>query len=143
MILNIESVANATVDQVEMVYAAAGLVRTVTLKPSFKKLLLLHPMAEMNGKTAEEIYAELMTAELNVKVVIYDRWWSRVIGWVTGRNADTIHINRKYMKSVESVASNLLHESSHILGFTHRMKPWKNTVPYALNEIFQACLGAL
>lgn len=80
----------------------------------------------------------LMRADKLVRVSRYYKWWSRVVGYVSGAK-DRINVNGKFFDSNTAVeaASNLLHEYAHIQGFSHYQKPWTYTVPYQMNRILE------
>lgn len=102
--------------------------------------------ASNNKLTNEEIYARFMEGrenlqqntphEMNFYLKLYNKPWSRVIGW-TNQNINTIHINWKYFKgnSINSVAANLAHEWVHKIGFGHKSAKEHDSVPYGIGYI--------
>ncbi len=104
--------------------------------------------ASNKGLTNEEIYQKFMEGretlqqntpgEMNFFLKLYNRPWSRVIGYTTG-DTNVININWKYFKNYKpgDVASNLAHEWIHKIGFDHVSAKEYDSVPYAIGYIVQ------
>lgn len=77
---------------------------------------------------------------INLRLVMYSRWWSRVVGYVIDGDR-TIYTNRKFFPRNEwnavYFASNLLHEYTHLVGYSHRNAKDHTSVPYMMNSIFE------
>lgn len=102
----------------------------------FKTRVLARTFKETDGKTNQQVL-ETMLSDCTIRVSRYYRWWSKVVGWTSG--GGIIHVNGKFFDvgSATDCASNLLHETAHYLGFSHRVKPWGKTVPYSMNDILE------
>lgn len=102
--------------------------------------------ASNKGLSNEEIYQIFMDGreillpdtpgEMNLYLKLYHNRFSRVIGY-TSPKTNLIHINFKYFKnySPQDVASNLVHEWVHKLGFDHKSAKEHDSVPYAIGYI--------
>lgn len=111
----------------------------------FKAKLLAATLTETNGLTNQGVYDCIMAAdqlnptdkkgELDVQVLLYRKSWSKVVGY-TFVDSLSIWVNRKFFGGPCNIASNLVHESSHQLGFLHQGR-WSTTVPYTLNRIVE------
>jgi hypothetical protein len=93
---------------------------------------------EANGYTSAEIWELIRTAYLSPRVTFY--WRSR--GWAYTDDKNDINLNRKVwgQASVTRQASTILHESMHLLGFSH-FGVWATSVPYQMNAIYERCAG--
>lgn len=99
--------------------------------------------ASNKGLSNEEIYAIFMEGretlqpntpgEMNFYLNLYNKWWSRVIGYTDG-TTNVININWKFFKSnsVSDVAANLAHEWTHKIGFDHKSAKERDSAPYAI-----------
>lgn len=67
------------------------------------------------------------------------KWWSRVVGYVRGKSSNVIYANAKFWDVASSVrnASFLLHETSHLAGYSHSSASSRFSVPYGLNKCFE------
>lgn len=102
--------------------------------------------ASNNGKTNEEIYAIFMEGretlqpntpgEMNFFLNLYNKPWSKVIGYTTGK-INLININWKFFKgnTPDDVAANLAHEWTHKIGFDHKSAKEHDSAPYAIGYI--------
>lgn len=102
--------------------------------------------ASNNGLTNEEIYEIFMEGketlqmdtpgEMNFYLQLYNRPWSKVIGYTTP-TTNVININWKYFRNFEphEVASNLAHEWTHKIGFGHKSAKEHDSAPYAIGYI--------
>jgi hypothetical protein len=98
------------------------------------------------GLSNEQIYQMFMDGrevllpntpgEMNFFLKLYNRPWSRVIGY-TNPDTNLININWKYFKTYRpsDVAANLAHEWTHKIGFDHKSAKERNSVPYAIGYI--------
>ena len=89
---------------------------------------------EWNGKADHEI---------DLQVVRYNSWWSKVIGYIIPMKPE-IYVNGKFFDNngVEEVADNLCHEWSHTLGFRHSGEYIRESIPYYINIWFKVWLKA-
>ena len=113
---------------------------------NFKNTKGERSFASNRGFTNEEIYQQFMEGretlqpntpgEMNFYLKLYNRPWSRVIGY-TSPDTNTININWKYFKNYEpaEVASNLAHEWTHKIGYDHRSAKEHDSAPYAIGYI--------
>ncbi len=101
---------------------------------------------EANGHDYE-LFKELMLSgdcnfteadgETNILLIMYNRPWSKVVGYVYSNQSNLIHINRKYFGNPLKIASNLNHEALHLMGFSH-YGTHSTSVPYLIgNKLFQ------
>jgi hypothetical protein len=98
------------------------------------------------GLTNEEIYEQFMAGrelllpdsvgEMNFYLKLYNKRFSNVLGW-TDRKSHTIHINNKFFKNFKphQVASNLVHEWLHKLGYSHTTAKEHDSVPYGIGYL--------
>lgn len=96
--------------------------------------------------TNEQIYAQFMEGretlqpntpyEMNYYLSLYNKPWSRVIGYTDG-SINQININWKYFKgnAISDVAANLAHEWTHKIGFDHKSAAEHDSAPYAIGYI--------
>lgn len=104
--------------------------------------------ASNKGLTNEQIYQLFMEGretlqqntpgEMNYFLKLYNRPWSRVIGYTSG-NTNLININWKFFKKYEpsDVAGNLAHEWIHKIGFDHKSAKEHDSAPYAIGYIVE------
>lgn len=102
--------------------------------------------ASNQGLTNEEIYKIFMEGretlqqdtpgEMNFYLKLYNRSWSRVIGY-TSPDTNVINLNWKFFKNFRphEVASNLAHEWTHKIGFGHKSAKEHDSAPYAIGYI--------
>ncbi|MGV8130669.1 MAG: hypothetical protein ACP5N7_01040 [Candidatus Pacearchaeota archaeon] len=81
--------------------------------------------------------------QMNIKLVMYYRWWSKVVGYVLDDD-NTIYINRKYFDSsmdgnigAVNFSSNILHEYMHLMGYSHKSSTDYGSVPYKMNSLYE------
>jgi hypothetical protein len=113
---------------------------------NFKNSLGERSYKSNKGFTNEEIYQIFMEGreilqpdtpmEMNFFLRLYNRPWSRVIGYTSG-STNVISINWKFFKNYQphQVASNLAHEWIHKLGFDHTSAREHDSAPYAIGYI--------
>jgi hypothetical protein len=87
----------------------------------------------MDGR---EVLLPNTPGEMNFYLRLYNRPWSRVIGY-TSPQSNIININWKFFKNYRpsDVAANLAHEWTHKIGFDHVSAKERNSVPYAIGYI--------
>lgn len=100
-----------------------------------------------NNLSNEEIYEKLMAGsellssdslgEMNFDLTWYNRFWSKVIAHTSPGRSNWINVNWKFYKNfdVEDMASNVLHEWIHLMGFYHDSARDHDSVPYAVGYI--------
>lgn len=131
-------------DRTRVSFAVQG-ANIILKSTQFLEAVLDAKLTETNGLTNNQVYSCIMRAdqlnpldkpdELDIQLTLYRKSFSRVVGY-TFSNQLTIWVNRKYFGSAKSIASNLVHEASHQLGFTHN-GVWATSVPYVLNRIIE------
>lgn len=99
------------------------------------------------GLTNEEIYLRLMNGkevldrntpgEMNLYIQQYNRWWSKVIGYTKIGTSKFMWVNWKFYKNfaASEMASNIVHEWIHLMGFYHDSASDHDSVPYAVGYI--------
>lgn len=102
--------------------------------------------ASNKGLSNEEVYEIFMEGretlqqetpgEMNFYLKMYNRTWSRVIGY-TSPETNVINTNWKFFKNFtpDSVAGNLAHEWVHKIGFDHLSAAEHDSAPYAIGEM--------
>lgn len=102
--------------------------------------------ASNKGLSNEEVYEQFMAGletlqpdtygEMNFFLRLYNRPWSRVIGY-TNPTTNVINVNWKFFKNYRphQVASNLAHEWVHKIGFDHKSAKEHDSAPYAIGYI--------
>jgi hypothetical protein len=110
--------------------------------------------ASNKGLSNEEIYQIFMDGretlqqetpgEMNFFLQLYNRPFSRVIGYTSGE-INTININWKFFKNFapNEVAGNLAHEWTHKIGFDHLSAQEHDSAPYAIGYIVDEMAGKL
>lgn len=113
---------------------------------NFKNTKGERSFASNKGMTNEEIYQTFMEGretlqpntpgEMNFYLRLYNRPWSKVIGYTTG-DTNLININWKFFKNYKpsDVAGNLAHEWTHKIGFDHKSAAEHDSAPYAIGYI--------
>lgn len=130
--------------------AAVCLLDTVLNSQMFRSEFLKEKLTENKGKTNAEIIDHLLSGDcqftdadgsIDLKLVMYYKRWSSVVGYFDGTPL-TIFINRKFFSSHIDIASNLLHEYFHLMGYSH-YKAFQTSVPYTANRVFERCVKAI
>lgn len=139
----------------EKILDALDLISKVFSSEEFKKRILSHRyrgrlrFLENNKKSNKQIYQSILAGAetlskiedntMDMHLVFYTDTSSRVIGY-TYPSSPKVWLNTKYFNKFDSlrVASNLVHEWMHKLGYGHDYE-WteerKYTVPYAVGRI--------
>lgn len=119
---------------------------------NFKNTKGQRSFASNNGKSNEEIYADFMEGretlqpntpnEMNFYLSLYNKWWSKVIGYTTP-TTNVININWKFFKNYKphEVAGNLSHEWVHKIGYDHLSASEHDSAPYAIGYIIEELAG--
>lgn len=148
--MQIDGFSGASLEKLEHAFGVLeAVVNTEEFKTrviNFKNSKGERAFASNTGKSNEEIYEFFMdgeetlqpntTGEINFFLKLYNRPFSKVIGWTNG-DINTIHINWKFFKNFkpQDVAGNLAHEWTHKLGFGHKSAKEHDSVPYAIGYI--------
>jgi hypothetical protein len=101
-------------------------------------------LVQTNGKTRAEVVKHLATATAFARVTMY--YTSKNVIGYRNKGSNLIHTNSKYHRAkgfgLCSKASNLFHEVSHVMGYTHdfeRTKRRPYSVPYTISAAVNAC----
>lgn len=101
------------------------------------------------GLSNEEVYLTLMEGrevldqdtpgEMNLYIKRYRPWWpwSKVIGYTKIGKSKYMYVNWRKYKYFDSIAmaSNIVHEWIHLMGFRHDSAKDHDSVPYAIGYI--------
>lgn len=147
---------NYTAKQKTNLKAAAKIIEAVMNSREYKELVLSHTnkkgakLFDSNrGLSNQQIYDKLFKGaeslipavdyEMDLTVTMYYSWYSKVVGWTNGKIM-TVHTNSKYHNKYTacSIASNLIHEWTHKMGFDHVSASSSYSVPYAHNSILRS-----
>lgn len=141
-ILDTSGFTKSDLDKIEL---ATVIIEVVVNSIIYRELFLVAKFTETNGKTNQEIFNELLSGDcqftdadgtIDLKLVMYYKRYSSVVGYFDG-TPFSIFINRKFFSTPLSIASNLLHEYLHIIGYSH-YGAFETSVPYlAGNTIFE------
>lgn len=100
-----------------------------------------------DGLSNEQVYLKLMEGkevldqttpgEMNLYIQQYNRWWSKVIGYTKIGTSKWMWVNWKFYKNFDAseMASNIVHEWIHLMGFYHDSANDHDSVPYAIGYI--------
>lgn len=140
--------------QRETLLEALDLVETIINSQAFKRHVIGYINSNGNrsytrneGLTNEQIYLKLMEGrevldpdtpgEMNLYIQLYHRFWSRVIGYTKIGTSKWMWINWRFYKnfSAAQMASNIVHEWIHLMGFYHDSAQDHDSVPYAIGFI--------
>jgi hypothetical protein len=146
--VKINATHNFTAVELVKLNAAVRILETVVNSQEFKVELLNYTFIDTNGLTNYQIYNLIMSGkeilsleednEIDVDISMYYRWNS-VIGY-TYPNTLRTWINRRFFNRMTTaeIASNIMHENLHKLGFDHSFyynKQRQNSVPYAIGSM--------
>jgi hypothetical protein len=96
-------------------------------------------------KSNEQVYNALSGQKWEYSIEFYSRCVSTANAYVIP-NEQTVYLNWCKISNNEnrSIANTLVHEYTHVLGFSHDYRPTANrpfTVPYAIGSIVEKLLG--
>jgi hypothetical protein len=113
----------------------------------FKALVLQAKFTETNGLTNQQIYNKLMEHVNLVKVSFFNGSFRQNYIWKTvGLDVGdgVVYVNRHFVTNEKALASLILHETCHKLGFSHLIKGGKYTsIPYTCNRIIEEVMNGL
>ncbi len=137
--VNFGQVRNATKDEALMVNEAVELLNKALSTPLFKGLVLEAKFTETGGLTSEQVYQKLAGSKLVANVEMFTGNFRQNHIWHTvGLDIGDgfVYANRYFVKDKKTLASLMLHEMCHGLGFSHNgYKP--TSVPYTCNRIIE------
>lgn len=129
----------------DILISAINGLNTIAKHPRFKKEILGRTYLEDLGEGGQGVWNRLVSGQqltpedkpgvLDFKAVMYASRFSKVVGY-TYLESISIWINRKFFSTPQYVASNIAHETTHQLGYTHQYS-FDGTVPYQMNEIIE------
>jgi hypothetical protein len=143
MEIKIRGLQGFTVKEQARIIEACHKMPEVLNSNLFKLAVVYAPLTETKGLKPIQVYEMLMSGAdplndgtmpadgiLDVDLVGYMSYWSKVVGWTTLGSSKS-HFNRKWFGAfhVEQIGANILHEAMHRLGFTHS-GVWKTSCPY-------------
>lgn len=135
-------VINYTAEELSVLIVAEKLSNQLVQSKCFSDFMTKRALIETNGKTPAEVVYQLSHTNLTVPVKMYYQFTSTV-GYRQPPNL-TIYTNRRFHSGANacSRASNLTHEWTHTVGYTHSFKatpirPF--SVPYSINAAFTEC----
>jgi len=132
-----------------VIHQAAALVTRHYNNGNFLNLVAQEINFNNTNDSGEVVARKLDALELNpltVKIKPYKAWYfSKVIGYASG---NTIYVNtRKLGLPLKDRTANFLHESLHLLGYSHKGNSVNafnlGTVPYRVSSIFVKYLESI
>ena len=141
-VILVGEITGATDDEVIMIQEGIALANTTMATPCFKEFVLAASWTETEGLTQEQIYEKLASGPVQVNIDMFMGTWVQNHVYKTIGYEDepgTVHMNRYFVDTPYMVASNAIHEAEgHSQGFSHYGVK-STSVPYGLNDAFEAC----
>lgn len=139
--IHFSPVRNYTFEETQVLIVAESLANQLVKSQCFENFMVKRNLIDTNGKTALEVVQSLKI-DLTIPVEMYYKN-NNVVGYRTPPAPD-IYTNRKYHQGATACAraSNLFHEWSHTVGYTHSYKATKTrprSVPYSINAAVEVC----
>lgn len=133
---------NYSFEELEVLAVSEKLSNDLFKSKCFEDFMVKRNLIDTNGLTAIEVVTKLKTSDLTVPVEMYYKN-NNVVGYRQPPAPD-IFTNRKFHKGATACSrgSNLAHEWSHPLGFTHSFSATRSrprSVPYSINAAFEVC----
>lgn len=133
--------ATLSISEAEAIREAGARAVEVLSGDCLRRSLLGTSLIETQGRTTPQVVSHLQSLKYQVRIVMFDEPGSGRLAW-TIHGIPEIHANRYYYQRFsrcERVA-NLLHEASHVAGYTHDdLRNIYRTVPYALEVAVGKC----
>lgn len=148
LILDIEDMKNFTSRDRAKVEEAKKIYNIVVNHPLYWEKIKKNweKITEKKGYSLDQFRKMYMAGDCNfteadnetdVKLIMYNNIFSKVVGYVYSNQDNLIHINKKYFSSPLKIASNLNHEALHLLGFNHYGVK-ATSIPYFIgNKLFE------
>jgi hypothetical protein len=140
--IEVDTVTGATADEVIMLAEGVALANQTMATPCFKDAVLSANWTETNGLSQAEIWDQLCSGTVHVRVEMYlGTWYQNHVSKTIGYEDEPgfVHTNRYFVDTAFEVASNIIHEAEgHTQGFSHYGVK-ATSVPYGLNDAFEAC----
>ena len=123
-----------------MIIHALSYVKAVVYSPAFYTSVMAASFTTTDGCTNEQIYKAFTTQSIVVNVDDYTGSWkanhvSKTMGYENGDGY--VHANRVFVYEAIGMASLILHEVAHQLGFRHISPNESTSIPYTMNRIFE------
>jgi uncharacterized protein YjaZ len=143
--LNVVKFINHTSEEIKRNKTAVEKVHEVVKSDCFENVIMSRELIQTGGLSNKQVVEKIRNSSFDMSLEMYRRNFSRVNGY-TYPNSKNVWLNRKYHSgaSICAVASNLAHEYSHKIGFSHDYKPNKSrpySTPYSINYAFEVCCG--
>lgn len=140
--IHFSPVRNYTFEETQVLVVAESLANKLVKSSCFESFMVKRNLIQTNGLTALEVVKLLKTSDLTIPVEMYYKN-NNVVGYRQPPAPD-IYTNRKFHAGSTACArsSNLTHEWSHTVGFTHSYSSTKSrpySVPYSINAAVTAC----
>lgn len=129
----------------EKIKKAEDIIEVVVNSAAYAFDFLDAKFTETNGDSNKKILDTLLSGDcqftdadgtMDLKLIMYYKRYSGVVGYFDG-TPFSIFINRKFFSTPLSIASNLLHEYFHMIGYSH-YGVFDTSVPYlGGNTIFE------
>jgi hypothetical protein len=140
--------SNYTSGQAEKLARVEKEIERIFNSEEFKVEVLISGPYSSTTLSPEDIYEKLMKGaetlnpsenrQMDLEVEMYFKKYTKVVGY-TYPGSNKVMTNSKFHDKYDHcrVASNLTHEWSHKLGFSHSSASDSRSVPYSLNRIIE------
>lgn len=135
-------IKNATAKEEIMIYDAIVLLQDILADPLFYDEVMAQKFTETNGLSNQEIYDLLCKNVLVANVSMFTGNWKQNFLWHTvGLDIGDgfVYANRYFVQDTKTLASLIMHEMLHGLGFSHHGVKY-TSVPYTFNRIIEKFL---
>jgi hypothetical protein len=135
------TISGCTPDEELMVQAAFRDLNTVVAQPLFLQLVLANLMTENQGLTQQGIYdLHISKSPIVVNFTMFTGSFMQnhvyeTMGYEDPNYPGTCFCNRYFVKDKETCGSLILHETGHVIGFTH-YQVMATSEPYTMNWIY-------
>ena len=142
----IGKVEGATAGELIMVGEAVELLQRHVMTPRFRAAVLSKIFTSFNGLSNAQIADKFQTSALSVNVKFFTGSFKqnriyKTVG-LDSSTDDFVWANRYFVKDKKTLASLILHELAHSLGFSHSSAKEYTSVPYQMNTILEALMNA-
>lgn len=146
-LLEIGDIISANEEERQMCITSIIHVRDVLSSKFFKEEVLSTKFTNTDGFTNEQIYEKFVKSKLIVNIsMFYGSWWqnhrTKTVGYDVATD-DYVHANRFFVYRSTVLASLIIHELSHALGFHHNSQYEYSSVPYSMNKISESVMKKL
>lgn len=123
---------NEAVENVNVIYSSQ----------CFRDEVINAKFTNTNNLNNEQIYSQFVDHKLIANVSFFygtfkQNYVWKTVGYVNGDGK--IYVNRFYVKTADKLASNIMHEKAHDIGFKHKTSTEYSSVPYSMNRIYKKC----